>query len=130
LKLDRRYRDKGFAVLDWRTISVARPGANKQIAVCRVNYGITFPMFAKTSVVANANPLYRALAARTGKPPVEFSKYLLDRPAAGSRVRAPSSRDPRLTAQIEKLLLRAMQQSFKSFQRFLWFQSFQQFKSR
>lgn len=46
---------------------------------CRVNYGITFPMFAKTSVVgANANPLYRALAERTGKPSRwNFHKYLL-----------------------------------------------------
>ena len=38
-------------------------------------------MFAKTSVVgANANSLYRSLAARTGRPPRwNFHKYLLDR---------------------------------------------------
>jgi glutathione peroxidase-family protein len=31
---------------------------------------VTFTMFAKTSVAGvNANPLYRALAALTGKPP-------------------------------------------------------------
>jgi glutathione peroxidase len=65
-------------------------------------------MFAKTSVFgANANPLYRALAARTGKPPRwNFHKYLLDR--AGLPVAAFESAvepaDPRLTAQIEKLL--------------------------
>jgi glutathione peroxidase len=65
-------------------------------------------MFAKTSVIgANANPLYRALAARTGKPPRwNFHKYLLDR--SGQPVGVfESSVDPedrRVTAQIEKLL--------------------------
>ena len=60
------------------------PGSNKEIAkFCQVNYDVTFPVFAKTSVVgANANPLYRALAAQTGKPPRwNFHKYLLDRAA-------------------------------------------------
>jgi glutathione peroxidase-family protein len=37
-----------------------------------VNYGITFPVFAKTAVVgANANPLFRQLATRTVSPPAE-----------------------------------------------------------
>jgi len=109
--LYRRYRDKGFAVLGFpaNDFGGQEPGANKEIAqFCQVNYGITFPMFAKTSVVgANANPLYRALAARTGKPPRwNFHKYLLDRP--GQPVAAFESAvepaDPRLTAQIDKLL--------------------------
>ena len=85
------------------------PGSNTEIAqFCRLNYGVTFPMFAKTSVVgANANPLYRALAARTGKPPRwNFHKYLLDR--AGQPVgvfeSAVEPADPRITSQIEKLL--------------------------
>ncbi|HYY24343.1 MAG TPA: hypothetical protein VE689_02550 [Candidatus Udaeobacter sp.] len=65
-------------------------------------------MFAKTSVIgANANPLYRALAAKTGKPPRwNFHKYLLDR--AGQPVAifesAVEPEDPRVAAQIEKLL--------------------------
>ena len=110
-KLYRRYRDKGFAVLGFpaNDFGGQEPGVNKEIAqFCQVNYGITFPMFAKTSVVgANANPLYRALAAKTGKPPRwNFHKYLLDR--SGEPVAAFESAveptDPRLTAQIEKLL--------------------------
>jgi glutathione peroxidase len=110
-RLYRRYRDKGFAVLGFpaNDFGGQEPGANKEIAqFCQVNYGITFPMFAKTSVVgADANPLYRALAARTGKPPRwNFHKYLLDR--SGQPVAAFESAvepaDPRVTAQIEKLL--------------------------
>jgi glutathione peroxidase len=109
--LYRRYRDKGFAVLGFpaNDFGSQEPGSNKQIAqFCQVNYGITFPMFAKTSVAgANANPLYRELAAQTGKPPRwNFHKYLLDR--TGQPVAAFESAvepaDPRLTSQIEKLL--------------------------
>jgi glutathione peroxidase len=110
-KLYRRYRDKGFAVLGFpaNDFGGQEPGSNKEIAqFCRLNYGVTFPMFAKTSVIgANANPLYRALAARTGKPPRwNFHKYLLDR--AGHPVAvfesAVDPEDRRVTAQIEKLL--------------------------
>jgi glutathione peroxidase len=111
-KLYRRYRDKGFVVLGFpaNDFGDQEPGSNKEIAqFCEVNYGITFPIFAKTSVVGpKANPLYRALATQTGKPPRwNFHKYLLDR--SGQPVAAFESavqpEDARLTAHIEKLLL-------------------------
>jgi glutathione peroxidase len=111
-KLYRRYRDKGFAVLGFpaNDFGGQEPGSNKEIAqFCRVNYGITFPVFAKTSVVgANANPFFRELAAKTKKPPQwNFHKYLLDK--AGQPVAAFESavepEDRRITAQIEKLLV-------------------------
>jgi glutathione peroxidase len=110
-KLYRRYRDKGFVVLGFpaNDFGGQEPGSNKEIAqFCRLNYGVTFPMFAKTSVAgANANPLFRALAARTGKPARwNFHKYLLDR--AGQPVAvfesAVEPADSRVTSQIEKLL--------------------------
>jgi glutathione peroxidase len=110
-KLYRRYRDRGFVVLGFpaNDFGGQEPGSNKEIAqFCRLNYGVTFPMFAKTPVVgANANPLYRALAARIGKPPRwNFHKYLLDR--AGQPVAVFESTvepgDSRLTSEIEKLL--------------------------
>jgi glutathione peroxidase len=110
-KLYRRYRDKGFAVLGFpaNDFGGQEPGSNKEIAqFCRLNYGVTFPMFAKTSVVgASANPLYQLLAAQTGKPPRwNFHKYLIGR--AGQPVAVFESAvepvDPRITSQIEKLL--------------------------
>ena len=110
-KLYRRYRDRGFAVLGFpaNDFGGQEPGSNKEIAqFCRVTYDITFPMFAKTSVVgANANPFFRELSARTGKPPRwNFHKYLLDR--AGQPVAVFESAvepdDRRVVAQIEKLL--------------------------
>ena len=66
-KLYRRYRDKGFVILGFpaNDFGGQEPGSNAEIAqFCRLNYGVTFPMFAKTSVIgANASPLYRSLAA-------------------------------------------------------------------
>ena len=111
-KLYRRYREKGFVVLGFpaNDFGGQEPGSNKQIAqFCQLNYGVTFPMFAKTSVVgANANPLFRELAARTGKPPRwNFHKYIIDQ--AGQPVASFESavepEDRRITAQIEKLLV-------------------------
>jgi glutathione peroxidase len=110
-KLYRRYRDKGFAVLGFpaNDFGGQEPGPNKEIAeFCQVNYNITFPMFAKTSVVgANANPLFHELAAKTGQPPRwNFHKYLLDRVGQPIAVfeSAVEPDDPRVTTQIEKLL--------------------------
>ena len=110
-KLYRRYRDQGFAVLGFpaNDFGAQEPGSNKEIAqFCRVNYGITFPVFAKTSVVgANANPLFRELSAKTKKPPQwNFHKYLLDRTGQPVAVfeSAVEPEDRRVTAEIEKLL--------------------------
>lgn len=110
-KLYRRYRDKGFVVLGFpaNDFGGQEPGSNKEIArFCQVNYGITFPVFAKTSVIGpQANPLFRELAAKTGKPPRwNFHKYLINR--AGQPVAVfESSVEPeaqQVIAQIEKLL--------------------------
>lgn len=110
-KLYRRYRDRGFVVLGFpaNDFGGQEPGSNQQIAqFCQVNYGITFPVFAKTAVVgANTNPLFRQLAARTGQPPQwNFHKYLIDR--TGQQITAFESAvepaDLRLILPIEKLL--------------------------
>lgn len=110
-KLYRRYRERGFVVLGFpaNDFGGQEPGSNKQIAeFCQVNYGVTFPVFAKTSVLgAAANPLFRDLEARTGqRPRWNFHKYLVDR--SGQPVAAFGAAveplDPRLTSQIERLL--------------------------
>jgi glutathione peroxidase len=109
--LYRRYKDRGLVVLGFpaNDFGAQEPGSSKEIArFCEVNYGVSFPMFAKTSVVGtDANPLYRDLAARSGqRPQWNFHKYLVDRDGTvvasfESRV---TPRDARLTAQIERLL--------------------------
>jgi len=109
--LYRRYKDRGLVVLGFpaNDFGGQEPGSSKDIArFCQVNYGVSFPMFAKTSVVgADANPLYRDLAARSGQQPRwNFHKYLVDRNGAlvASFESQVAPRDARITAQIERLL--------------------------
>ena len=66
---------------------------------CQVNYGVTFPMFAKIEVKGeNAAPLFREL----GEPDWNFNKYLLGRD--GELIRQWGARtapdDPELVAAI------------------------------
>lgn len=109
--LYRRYRDKGLVVLGFpaNDFGGQEPGSNGEIAAfCELNYGVSFPMFAKTGVVAgNANPFYASLAAKTGeRPQWNFHKYLIDR--SGEKVLSFDSRvaprDPKLVGEIERML--------------------------
>ncbi|MGB5081194.1 MAG: glutathione peroxidase [Burkholderiales bacterium] len=109
--LYRRFREKGLVVLGFPANDFGRqePGSNKEIATfCEVNYGVSFPMFAKTGVSANnANPFYASLAAKTGERPAwNFHKYLIDR--SGEKVLSFDSRvapeDAPLVGAIERML--------------------------
>jgi glutathione peroxidase len=56
------------------------PGTNAEIATfCEKNYGVTFQMFEKISVLgADQHPLYKWLKEKTGKEPTwNFCKYLI-----------------------------------------------------
>ena len=110
-KLYRRYKDKGLVVLGFpaNDFGGQESGSNKEIAsFCLVNYGVSFPMFSKSGVVAkNANPLYARLAEKTGKRPQwNFHKYLIDRQGAAvqSFDSAVSPDDARFVASVERLL--------------------------
>jgi len=110
-KLYRRYRDRGLVVLGFPANDFLgqEPGSNKQIAdFCQVNYGVSFPVFAKSAVVgANANAVFRELAAKTGTAPRwNFHKYLVDRGGApvASFATQVDPLDPKLVREIERLL--------------------------
>ena len=81
--LHARYRDKGLVVLGFPSNDFNQEKAtNKEIAdFCENTFGVKFPMFGKSSVRgAEANPLFRQLAAQTGKSPTwNFHKYLIGR---------------------------------------------------
>jgi glutathione peroxidase len=110
-KLFRRYKDKGLVVLGFPSNDFGgqEPGSNKEIAkFCEANYGVSFPMFTKTSVArGSVNPFYQRLAASSGtRPGWNFHKYLVDRRGAkalsfDTRVE-PS--DAKLIREIERLL--------------------------
>ena len=113
-KLYEKYKDRGFVVLGFpaNNFGHQEPGTDSEISTfCTKNYGVTFPMFSKISVMGDGqHPLYSKL---TGAPapiggPVKwnFQKYLVDR--SGHVVEMfPSPvkpMDPKVTGKIGELL--------------------------
>lgn len=83
-----KYADKGFEVLDFPCNQFAgqAPGTEEEIQTfCTLNYGTTFPRFAKIEVNgANADPLYKFLKKEQStvlgsKIKWNFTKFLVDR---------------------------------------------------
>ena len=66
-KLYQQYRDRGFEVLGFpaNDFGAQEPGTHEEIAeFCSLNYGVSFPMFAKADVTgADKQPLYAALTS-------------------------------------------------------------------
>jgi glutathione peroxidase len=110
-KLYEKYKDKGLVVLGFPSNDFGgqEPGSNKEIAkFCEANYGVSFPMFTKTSVTRSpVNPFYEKLMKATGaRPGWNFHKYLVDRKGARalSFETGVEPDDPKLAKEIERLL--------------------------
>lgn len=107
-KLHARYKDRGLVVLGFPSNDFAQEAStNKEIAdLCENTFGVKFPMFGKTAVRGNdANPLFRELAAQTGRAPLwNFHKYLIGRD--GKAVASYTS----LTRPDDATLLKALEQ--------------------
>ena len=112
-KLWARYRDKGFVILGVpaNDFGAQEPGSNETIkSFCELNYGVDFPLLEKQTVVgANAHPLFKWAAARTGPagvPRWNFHKILIGRD--GSLVAwFPTQTPPldgKVTGSVEKAL--------------------------
>jgi glutathione peroxidase len=114
--LNERYADRGFVVLGFPTNQFfsQEPGSAEDIQqFCSVNYGVTFPLFAKLDVKgARQHPLYALLteapddAGKAGNVRWNFEKFLVGRD--GHVVRRFRSKvvpeDPTLVEAIESLL--------------------------
>lgn len=84
-----QFKDKGFMVLGFPCNQFANqdPGENEEIAqFCELNYGVTFPMFAKIDVNGkNAHPLFKHLAEEApgllGSKAIKwnFTKFLVNK---------------------------------------------------
>lgn len=87
--LYRKHKDDGFVVLGFpcNQFGSQEPGTEEEIAkFCEVNYGVTFPLFAKVDVNGdNAHPLFTWLKSQkkgifgTAAIKWNFSKFLVDR---------------------------------------------------
>ncbi|MCM3078402.1 MULTISPECIES: glutathione peroxidase [Brevibacillus] len=108
-----RYREQGFEVLGFPCNQFAgqEPGSEEEIAqFCDVNYGVTFPLFAKIDVNgADTHPLYQHLKAHAPNGESQdiewnFAKFLID--PDGSVVKRIGARvqPEELTSDIENLL--------------------------
>jgi glutathione peroxidase len=108
------YRDQGLVVLGFPSneFGAQDPGSNDEIAsFCRMNYGVTFPMMAKTEVNgAAAHPLYRWLTREApgflGSTAIKwnFTKFLIGRDGRTIKRYAPQDEPAKLVADIEAAL--------------------------
>lgn len=84
-KLYQTYKENDFVILGFPCNQFLNqdPKSNEDIlSFCQLNYGVTFPMFAKIRVRGKEkSPLYDYLIRETGKKPIEwnFTKFLINK---------------------------------------------------
>jgi glutathione peroxidase len=108
-RLYERFRDRGFEVLGFPCNQFAgqEPGTHEEIRqFCTLNYGVTFPMFAKVEVRGEgAHPLFRHLTGDDDELiPWNFTKFLVDREGRLVRRYDPKVTPDQLADDIEALL--------------------------
>jgi glutathione peroxidase len=111
--LHERYRDKGLKILGFpcNQFGNQEPGSNDEIAsFCQLNYGVSFPMFAKVDVKGpNAHPLFRYLTEQAPgfwnkEIKLNFTKFLIDRDGNVVNRYAPTTSPRKIEKDIEQYL--------------------------
>lgn len=108
-----KYKDKGLVILGFPCNQFANqePGDAKSISEgCLINYGVTFPMFAKVDVNGdNAHPIFKYLKGELkglfgNKVKWNFTKFVID--ANGKPVKrfAPTTKPEKMENYITSLL--------------------------
>jgi glutathione peroxidase len=111
--LYQKYKDKGFVVLGFPCNQFANQEPDDENTIsegCLINYGVTFPMFAKIDVNGHsAHPLFKYLKNELkgtlgNKVKWNFTKFLID--AEGKPVKrfAPVTKPEKIENDIKKLL--------------------------
>lgn len=113
-KLYKEYKDQGLVILGFPCNQFAgqEPGTEKEISEgCLINYGVTFPMFAKTDVNGeNAHPIYKYLKSELkggifgSNIKWNFTKFMIDKDGKPYKRYAPTTVPEKLKNDIEALL--------------------------
>ena len=112
-ELHKAYGDQGLVVMGFpcNQFGHQEPGDESEIQeFCSVNYGVSFPMFAKVDVNGDqAHPLFNFLKSQqrgfiTSGIKWNFTKFLINRDGEVVGRFAPTDKPESLKAEIEKLL--------------------------
>jgi glutathione peroxidase len=111
--LYQQYKDEGLVILGFpcNQFGQQEPGGAEDIAqTCQINYGVSFPMFAKVDVNGpQAHPLFQWLTARLPgwfgrRVKWNFTKFLIGRDGQPIKRFAPITKPARLEAQVRRAL--------------------------
>ena len=112
--LYKKYKDQGLVILGFpcNQFGAQEPGSETEISeFCEINYGVSFPMFAKVDVNGDgAHPLWKwmkhSAPGLLGSEAIKwnFSKFLIDRKGAVLERFAPTVVPEDLGTAIEKAL--------------------------
>lgn len=111
--LYKTYHNKGLEILGFPSNDFANqePGTNEEIqSFCTINYGVTFPIYAKIHVVGkNIHPLFTYLTNQKSgflgkKIKWNFTKFLVDQRGNVVKRFSPATKPKRLTNDIEVYL--------------------------
>ncbi|MGY6741500.1 MAG: glutathione peroxidase [Cecembia sp.] len=112
-KLYEKYKDKGLVILGFpcNQFGNQEPGDEKSISEgCVLNYGVTFPMFAKVDVNGGtAHPIFKYLKGKLGgilgsRIKWNFTKFLIDEKGRPVKRFSPITKPEAIDAYLSKKL--------------------------
>lgn len=107
------YKDHGLVILGFPCSQFNNQefdDINETTEFCQLNYGVTFPMYAKIDVNGeNAHPLFQYLKDEQGgvlsnEIKWNFTKFLIDRDGYVIKRYAPTTKPAKMKSDIEKVL--------------------------
>lgn len=111
--LYRKYKDKGLVILGFpcNQFGNQESGSAQQIEeFCQVNYGVSFPMFAKIEVNGpNTHPVFRFLKAKLGglagsRIKWNFTKFVIDKNGIPVKRFSPVTKPEKMEKLLQQLL--------------------------
>lgn len=111
--LYQKYKDQGLVILGFpcNQFGGQEPGGAEQIAqTCQINYGVTFPMFAKVEVNGpQTHPVFQWLKSKLpgwfgAKVRWNFTKFLVGRDGQPIKRFAPVTRPERIESAVRRAL--------------------------